>query len=62
MPRVYSGVVYDYHLSTEEFGPLFYLDMPLSLVGDTLMLPLTIYQQINYGSYTKDCGKEEDKS
>ena len=27
------------------------IDVPLSIAADTLMLPLTIYEQIKYGSY-----------
>jgi hypothetical protein len=35
--------------------PILLMDVPLSLATDTLILPLTIYQQYKYGDYQVVC-------
>ena len=35
--------------------PLIFIDVPLSLIADTLILPLTIYEQNKYGDYQVVC-------
>jgi uncharacterized protein YceK len=54
-PRVYSGVVFDFWALGDPVASLLILDIPFSLVADTLILPLTIYEQARYGSYSKEC-------
>ena len=60
LPRTYSGTISDFrvirhmddfdrHLSF--LASLILIDVPLSLIADTLILPLTIYQQNKYGDY-----------
>ncbi|MGV8920507.1 MAG: YceK/YidQ family lipoprotein [Pseudomonas sp.] len=61
VPRIYSGVVYDFcslhaplpadnrpHQGSN--APLLLVDLALSGVVDTVVLPYTIYQQSTYGS------------
>jgi uncharacterized protein YceK len=51
--RPYGGVVTDYQIGTRPLagegglspGPLMFLDMPFSFVGDTLLLPSDLYYQ-----------------
>ena len=40
-PLIYSGIRWDLN-AVENLGPLVILDMPLSVVLDTVLLPLTI--------------------
>ena len=53
VPRVYSGVATDalclWHLAP--VLPLCVVDLPLSLVADTLVLPFTAWQQIKFGNF-----------
>lgn len=37
------------------FFPMIVMDVPLSLAADTLILPLTIYQQHKYGDIQVVC-------
>jgi uncharacterized protein YceK len=56
IPRVYSGLAYDFCVlngSPDPSGflvPFVLLDMPLSAVFDTLSLPYTIYRQATDGN------------
>lgn len=56
VPRVYSGVAYDFcrfNGAPVERGPgvpLLLFDFPFSGVLDTVLLPYTIYQQNKHGS------------
>jgi uncharacterized protein YceK len=59
LPRVYSGVLFDFNCflrpeayETENIEAFCFLDLPLSLVADTVILPLTIYEQVKHGSYS----------
>jgi len=54
-PRVYSGVVFDFWALNDPVGALLILDIPFSLIADTLILPFTLYEQARYGSYSKEC-------
>jgi len=60
-PRVYSGARSDILFITDPSAAharasiYMIFDLPFSLVADTLILPFTIYEQIQYGSYTKGC-------
>ena len=50
IPWIYAGVQYDFYgltVSSENFA---LLDLPFSLVADTLVLPFTIYAQLRWGS------------
>ena len=61
LPRLYSGVVVDGYCVGQSFsegreaagqiGFFCLLDVPLSLVVDTLVLPYTAYQQIRFGNF-----------
>ncbi len=58
IPRVYSGVSNDYRFingNSEGKGWVF-LDMPLSFVADTVVLPYTVYKQAKLGNL---CTKNE---
>jgi uncharacterized protein YceK len=59
LSRVYSGVLFDLKCfwrpeayETENISGFCVFDLPLSLVADTVILPLTIYEQVKYGSYS----------
>ncbi len=77
LPQVYSGTLFDLRCvfkpslhDTEGLGPFCFIDVPFSLIGDTVILPLTIYDQLKYGSYgtflpaetKKEEGKEQEKT
>jgi uncharacterized protein YceK len=52
IPRVYSGTVFDFFCLSAENAAFFCLiDMPMSLVVDTIVLPYTSYRQYNEGSW-----------
>ncbi|WP_285419779.1 YceK/YidQ family lipoprotein [Pseudomonas sp. efr-133-TYG-5] len=56
LPRVYSGVAYDFcalHAPPDPTGillPFVLVDLPLSGVLDTVVLPYTIYRQVMEGN------------
>lgn len=53
IPQIYSGTAYDFCCMTKcgSVGSSFStLDLPLSLIADTIILPVTIYKQITKGS------------
>jgi len=62
MPRVYSGVVFDFWALGNPAGVPFLFDMPFSFVADTLILPSTIYDQVQYGSHSKKCASPVSQS
>ena len=50
VPRVYSGSDVDIcGLTAENLGLFALIDLPLSFVVDTILLPYTIYSQQKYG-------------
>jgi uncharacterized protein YceK len=56
-PQIYSGTVFDviavketFGNPTDNIGALLFLDIPFSLIADTVVLPITIYEQIRYGN------------
>ena len=52
IPNVYSGFVFDlYCVPAENAGFLCLVDLPLSFVIDSLILPYTIYKQSKSGSW-----------
>jgi len=58
LPRIYSGAILDFrgfwhpdHPGTNNVELFCLVDLPLSLVADTIILPLTIYEQNKYGDY-----------
>lgn len=58
LPRLYSGTLFDMRCffrpamhETEDIRWFCLLDVPFSLAADTIILPLTIYEQVKYGSY-----------
>ncbi len=58
LPRIYSGTLFDIRCllqpgmyNTQGLGGLCLVDVPFSLIADTVILPFTIYDQIKYGSY-----------
>jgi uncharacterized protein YceK len=51
VPRAYSGTVLDCHaLGAENIGFFALVDLPLSLVLDTILFPYTIVRQIRLGN------------
>jgi uncharacterized protein YceK len=65
LPRIYSGTLFDFRCflhpdmhSTQGIGGFCLVDVPFSIVADTIILPLTIYEQVKYGSYA--AGKPTD--
>ena len=59
LSRIYSGTVFDFRCffhpemhDTEGIGGFCLVDVPFSIIADTVILPLTIYEQIKYGSYS----------
>jgi len=60
LPRIYSGTVFDFSCflhpemhDTQGIGGFCLIDVPFSIIADTVILPLTIYEQIKYGSYSE---------
>jgi len=50
VPRIYSGTAVDIcGLTADNLGLFALVDLPLRLVGDTLMLPYTFYAQSKHG-------------
>ncbi len=65
VPRIYSGVAVDVCGLTADNLALFALvDLPLSLVADTIVLPYTIYAQNKYGNIStkKPCSSNNDNA
>ena len=63
LPRIYSGTIFDFrcflrpHMhDTQGVGGLCLVDVPFGIIADTVMLPLTIYEQVKYGSYAAGPG------
>ena len=56
VPVIYGGIVMDGWVIVEHplVTPVAILDMPLSLVADTLLLPLTIRQQSRRNARQRD--------
>ncbi len=53
---IYSGTILDLNFPVADiFGLFLLLDLPLSLVADTIILPYTIPMQMKYGNLTKIC-------
>jgi uncharacterized protein YceK len=60
IPWIYSGVHYDFRdlaVANESFE---LIDLPFSLVADTLVLPFTIFAQLRWGS--RDYGPTENST
>lgn len=52
IPNIYSGTVFDlFCLPAENAGFFCLVDLPLSFVIDTVIIPYTIYKQTQYGSW-----------
>ena len=65
LPRIYSGTVFDFRCllypkmhDTQGIGGFCLVDVPFSILADTVILPLTVYEQVKYGSYA--AGKPTD--
>ena len=58
LPRVYSGTIADAYCISQFAQPILLclIDLPLSIAGDTLVLPYTIVRQIRSGSLRPRCG------
>jgi len=58
LPRVYSGTIADAYCISRFAQPtlLCIIDLPLSIAGDTLVLPYTIVRQVQSGSLGPRCG------
>lgn len=55
LPRIYGGTIFDCQQFTETWG-LVLMDLPFSFTVDTILLPLTIYEQ-----FTREEGQEAKK-
>ena len=58
IPRVYSGTVLDiYNVGAENAGFFVLVDVPFSLILDTVLLPYTAYRQFKDGDWysREDC-------
>ncbi len=55
VPRLYSGVALDIWSVVQnppgQVGAFLFLDIPFSLVADTVLLPYTAVKQVKRGSY-----------
>jgi uncharacterized protein YceK len=53
LPKVYSGTLLDVYAVKQntQIGAFLFWDIPFSLLADTMILPLTIYEQSRYGSF-----------
>ena len=67
LPHIYSGTVMDFCGGTAsgggQGGGMMLMDLPLSFIADTVILPYTAYKQINEGNIsTKEkCRVAEEK-
>ena len=68
LPRIYSGTIFDFTCflhpaihETQGMQGFCVVDVPFSIIGDTIMLPLTIYEQVKYGSYAAEKTTEGNK-
>ncbi len=68
LPRIYSGTIFDCTCflhpemhDTHGIGGFCLIDVPFSIIADTVMLPLTIYEQVKYGSYASGEPTGSDK-
>ena len=59
LSRIYSGTVFDFRCflypkmhETQGIEGFCLVDVPFSIIADTVILPLTVYEQIKYGSYS----------
>ncbi len=66
LPRAYSGVILDsrcihhpHDHSPNNVEVFCLIDLPISFVLDTVLLPYTATTQIMYGSYCVNCKKED---
>lgn len=61
IPNVFSGTVFNAHcLTADNLGFLCFVDLPLSIVADTLIVPYTVYKQTRYGHwYSKELCLEQ---
>jgi len=59
LPRVYSGTIADAYCVSQLADPLLLclIDLPLSIAGDTVVLPYTIVRQVKSGSLRPRCGE-----
>jgi uncharacterized protein YceK len=60
IPRMYSGAYFDFSCAFHSGPPnnieLFcFIDLPMSMALDTVILPYTLYKQIECGSYPSKC-------
>ncbi len=68
LSRIYSGTQFDFRCflspamhDTQGIGGFCFVDVPFSIIADTVILPLTIYEQVKYGSYATGKTAEENK-
>ncbi len=68
LSRIYSGTQFDFRCflkpsmhETQGIGGFCLVDVPFSIIADTVILPLTIYEQIKYGSYASGKAAEVNK-
>jgi uncharacterized protein YceK len=57
LPRIYSGTWVDLWSVSHvggTFGAMLFYDIPFSIAADTVLLPLTAYEQFRYGNFGND--------
>jgi uncharacterized protein YceK len=59
LPRVYSGTIADAYCVSRFAEPILLclIDLPLSIAGDTIVLPYTIVRQVKSGGLRPRCGE-----
>jgi len=58
LKRMYSGTILDvYNLGAENVGLFLFMDIPLSLTADTVLLPMTIHEEFFTGQLQKAAAK-----
>jgi uncharacterized protein YceK len=68
LPRIYSGTIFDYRCllhpemyDTQGIRGFCLVDAAFSIMADTVIIPLTIYEQVKYGSYAADKPADSNK-
>ncbi len=68
LSRIYSGTQFDFRCflspsmhDTQGIGGFCLVDVPFSIIADTVILPLTIYEQVKYGSYATEKPADSSK-
>lgn len=61
IPEIYSGTVFSGYAGPQLFSLFAFVDLPMSFAADTILLPLTIYEQFYTGQLQKAAAKGDLK-